>query len=111
MADCGNGLFADVTTAVLDSVWGLVLVTDTSLDGAKKAATALDWLRVHGYHDLLTRTVVVINHREAQRAMVDIDDVKSQFAEHVGRTTSSRCLSTPMFTKGLRSTSASSTEQ
>lgn len=84
MADCGNGLFADVTTAVLDSVWGLVLVTDTSLDGAKKAATALDWLRVHGYHDLLTRTVVVINHREAQRAMVDIDDVKSQFAEHVG---------------------------
>ena len=84
MADCGNGLFADVTTAVLDSVWGLVLVTDTSLDAAKKAGTALDWLRVHGYHDLLNRTVVVVNHRENQPAMVDLEDVKAQFAERVG---------------------------
>ncbi|QFS94588.1 CobQ/CobB/MinD/ParA nucleotide binding domain protein (plasmid) [Mycobacterium sp. THAF192] len=84
LADCGNGLFNDVTTAVLDSVWGLVLVTDTSLDAARKAGTALDWLRVHGYHDLLNRTVIVINHREAQRAVVDMDDIKAQFAERVG---------------------------
>ncbi len=84
LADCGTGLFNEPATSILGSVWGLVIVTDTSVDGARRAATTLDWMRAHGYPDLINRCVVVINHTKPGSASADIDDMKSQFARHVG---------------------------
>ncbi|MCA4727331.1 MinD/ParA family ATP-binding protein [Mycolicibacterium fortuitum] len=84
LADCGTGLFNEPAISILNSVWGLVIVTDTSVDSARQAAKTLDWMRAHGYPDLINRCVVVINHTKPGSGSADIDDMKSQFARHVG---------------------------
>ena len=84
VADSGTGLFGDAPQAILESVWGLVVVSDTAIDGAKKAGETLDWIRVHGYPDLISRTVVIINHTKRGRESVDLTEVKSRFASIVG---------------------------
>ena len=63
-----------VATAVLETASAIVIVTNVSLDSARQAESALDWLRHNGYQDLLSRVVVVINHvavGEIQHELVD----------------------------------------
>lgn len=84
IADCGTGLFGSAAQAILESVWGLVIVADTSIDGAKKAGETLDWIRAKGHPGLIARAVVVINHTKRGRESADIDEVKAQFAKVVG---------------------------
>ncbi|OBI82739.1 hypothetical protein A9X01_22015 [Mycobacterium asiaticum] len=62
LADCGPGLFDPVTRGVLETASAIVIVTNVSLDSARQAESALEWLRHNGYQDLLSRVVVVINH-------------------------------------------------
>lgn len=84
LADCGTGLFHDSTQAILNTAWGVVIVAGTSLDEAQQAAVTLDWMRTHGYADLLGRTVVVVNHTDRGRGSVDTEAVKARFAQHIG---------------------------
>ncbi|SOJ58059.1 ESX-1 secretion-associated protein EspI [Mycobacterium simulans] len=62
LADCGAGLFDPVTLGVLETASAIVIVTNVSVDSARQAEIALDWLRNNGYQDLLNRACVVINH-------------------------------------------------
>ncbi len=62
LADCGPGLFDPVTRGVLETASAIVIVTNVSLDSARQAESALEWLRHNGYQDLLSRVAVVINH-------------------------------------------------
>ncbi|MCV7148760.1 MinD/ParA family ATP-binding protein [Mycobacterium riyadhense] len=62
LADCGAGLFDPVTLGVLETASAIVIVTNVSVDSARQADIALDWLRNNGYQDLLNRACVVINH-------------------------------------------------
>uniref|UniRef100_UPI0035612F30 MinD/ParA family ATP-binding protein n=1 Tax=Mycobacterium marinum TaxID=1781 RepID=UPI0035612F30 len=62
LADCGAGLFDPVTLGVLDTASAIVILTNVSIDSARQAAIALDWLRKHGYQDLASRACVAINH-------------------------------------------------
>lgn len=83
LADCGTGMFHGSAKAILNSVWGVVIVAGTGVDEAEQAALTLDWLRGHGYADLIDRAVVVINHTEKGRGTVNLEEVKAQFAQHL----------------------------
>jgi MinD-like ATPase involved in chromosome partitioning or flagellar assembly len=83
LADCGAGLFDPVTRGVLSSVSGVVIVANASIDGARQAAVAMDWLRHNGYQDLLSRACVVINHIMPEEPNIAGDDLVAKFERHV----------------------------
>ncbi|WP_343601686.1 AAA family ATPase [Mycobacterium sp.] len=83
LADCGSGLFDPATKAVLSTVSGIVIVASASIDGARQAAVAMDWLRQNGYQDLLSRACVVINHVVRGKPNVDVDDLTQQFERYL----------------------------
>jgi MinD-like ATPase involved in chromosome partitioning or flagellar assembly len=61
LTDCGTGLMHDAMNGVLGLAQTLVLVSSPAIDGARSAAATLDWLTEHGYQDLVSSAVVVIN--------------------------------------------------
>ena len=61
LTDCGTGLMHSAMKGVLDIADALVIVSSGSVDGARSASATLDWLDVHGYRDLVARSVAVIN--------------------------------------------------
>ncbi|MCV7438334.1 MinD/ParA family ATP-binding protein [Mycobacterium seoulense] len=79
LADCGAGM----TRGVLATASGVVIVTSASVDGARQAAVAIDWLRNNGHHELLGRACVVINHVAPGEPNVAITDLVRQFGQHV----------------------------
>ncbi len=68
---------------VLDSADMLVVVSSGSLDGARSASATLDWLDAHGYGDLVTQSVVVINSVRPKAGSVDLDKLSAHFAARV----------------------------
>lgn len=83
LADCGTGLFDSASQAVLSTVSGIVIVASASIDGARQAAVAMDWLRQNGYQDLLSRACVVINHVAPGKPNLDVEDLMQQFERHL----------------------------
>jgi MinD-like ATPase involved in chromosome partitioning or flagellar assembly len=83
LADCGAGLFGPAARAVLSTVSALVIVASASVDGARQAAVTLNWLRQNGYHALLDRSCVVINHLVPGKPTIDVADLVQQFEHHV----------------------------
>jgi MinD-like ATPase involved in chromosome partitioning or flagellar assembly len=83
LTDCGTGLMHSAMRGVLDIADSLVIVSSGSVDGARSASATLDWLDAHGYHDLVARSVAVINSVRPRSGAVDLD----KLAEHFG----SRC--------------------
>lgn len=83
IADCGIGLHTAVTRAVLDSAWGLIVVSDASKDGATAAGQTFDWLRSHGYSDLASRAVAVVNHTRPGKGSADVEQIKERLAVEV----------------------------
>lgn len=83
LADCGVGLFDPVTRGVLSTASGVVIVASASIDGARQAAVALDWLRHNGYQDLLNRACVVINHVMPEEPNIAGKDLVQQFEQQV----------------------------
>jgi MinD-like ATPase involved in chromosome partitioning or flagellar assembly len=80
ITDCGTGLMHSAMKGVLDIADSLVLVSSGSVDGARSASATLDWLDMHGYHDLVARSVAVINSVRPSSGKVDLD----KLAEHFG---------------------------
>lgn len=60
LTDAGPGLLNDTMSGVLASADSLVLVCSASVDGARSAATALDWLAAHGHRDEAARSVAAV---------------------------------------------------
>lgn len=83
LADCGAGLFQPAARGVLSTVSGVVIVASASIDGARQAAVTMDWLRHNGYHDLLSRSCVVVNHVVPGKPNIDVADLVQQFERHV----------------------------
>ncbi|WP_414738977.1 AAA family ATPase, partial [Mycobacterium nebraskense] len=79
LADCGAGL----TRGVVAAASGAVIVTSASVDGARQAAVAIDWLRNNGHQELLGRACVVINHVAPGEPNVAITDLVRQFGQYV----------------------------
>ncbi|WP_298179864.1 MinD/ParA family protein [Saccharomonospora sp.] len=83
LTDCGTGLMHSAMKGVLDSADMLVVVSSGSLDGARSASATLDWLDAHGYGDLVTQSVVVINSVWPKAGSVDLDKLSAHFAARV----------------------------
>jgi MinD-like ATPase involved in chromosome partitioning or flagellar assembly len=80
LTDCGTGLMHSAMKGVLDIADSLVIVSSGSVDGARSASATLDWLDAHGYHDLVARSVAVINSVRPKSGAVDL----GKLAEHFG---------------------------
>jgi MinD-like ATPase involved in chromosome partitioning or flagellar assembly len=87
LTDCGTGLMHSAMKGVLDVADALVIVSSGSVDGARSASATLDWLDVHGYRDLVARSVAVINSVRPQSGSVDLE----KLAQHFGARCRSVC--------------------
>jgi MinD-like ATPase involved in chromosome partitioning or flagellar assembly len=79
LTDCGTGLMHSAMKGVLDVADSLVVVSSGSVDGARSASATLDWLDVHGYGDLVARSVAVINSVRPRAGSVDLDKLAQHF--------------------------------
>jgi MinD-like ATPase involved in chromosome partitioning or flagellar assembly len=79
LTDCGTGLMHSAMKGVLDIADSLVIVSSGSVDGARSASATLDWLDVHGYRDLVARSVAVINSVRPRAGSVDLDKLGQHF--------------------------------
>ncbi len=80
LTDCGTGLMHSAMKGVLDLAHSLVIVSSSSIDGARSAAATLDWLDAHGYRELVGRSVTVINSVRPTAGKVDLERVATHFA-------------------------------
>jgi MinD-like ATPase involved in chromosome partitioning or flagellar assembly len=80
LTDCGTGLMHSAMKGVLDLAHSLVVVSSSSIDGARSASATLDWLDAHGYRELVGRSVAVINSVRPAAGKVDLERVTTHFA-------------------------------
>jgi putative peptide zinc metalloprotease protein len=66
LLDTGTGILDSANQGLLGEADQVVLVLGPGLDGGRAAALTLDWMDEHGFEELVSRTVVVINglHKE-----------------------------------------------
>lgn len=79
LTDCGTGLMHSAMKGVLDVADSLVIVSSSSIDGARSASATLDWLDAHGYGDLVGRSVAVINSVRPGSGKVDVNKLSAHF--------------------------------
>ena len=80
LTDCGTGLMHSAMKGVLDIADSLIVVSSSSIDGARSASATLDWLDAHGYRDLVARSVAVINSVRPKSGKVQLDRLQQHFA-------------------------------
>jgi putative peptide zinc metalloprotease protein len=61
LLDTGTGILDSANQGLLGEADQVVLVLGPGLDGGRAAALTLDWMDEHGFEELVSRTVVVIN--------------------------------------------------
>lgn len=79
LTDCGTGLMHSAMKGVLDVADSLVVISSSSIDGARSASATLDWLDAHGYGELVARSVAVINSVRPGSGKVDVDKLAAHF--------------------------------
>lgn len=80
LTDCGTGLLHSAMRGVLTCAHQLVVVSSTSLDGARSASATLDWLEAHGYGQLARESVAVVASVRQGSSDVDV----ARLVEHFG---------------------------
>jgi MinD-like ATPase involved in chromosome partitioning or flagellar assembly len=61
LLDTGTGILDSANQGLIAEADQLVLVLRPALDGARAGAQTLDWLDLHGFGDLVSSAVVVVN--------------------------------------------------
>ncbi|MEV0252235.1 AAA family ATPase [Nocardia sp. NPDC050712] len=79
LTDCGTGLTHSAMSGVLDLAHSLVLISSAAIDGARSAASTLDWLSLHGHDHLVRNAVVVINLPREGSVNVGIQQLREYF--------------------------------
>lgn len=79
LTDCGTGIVHSAMKGVLSQANCLVLVTTPALDGTQSAWATLDWLSAHGYTQLVSSTVVVVN--QLTDSGLDTESLESLFRQ------------------------------
>jgi MinD-like ATPase involved in chromosome partitioning or flagellar assembly len=80
LTDCGTGLLHAATRAALANADSVVVVSSSSLDGARSASATLDWLEAHGREDLARNAVAVVNEVREGVDELDVDRIEEHFA-------------------------------
>ncbi|MBA2296118.1 MAG: hypothetical protein H0W16_13415 [Actinobacteria bacterium] len=78
--DTAAGVLGSATQGVLAAADQAVIVSPTSLDGARAASSTLDWLVQHGYDGLASSAVAVLNGITAANGGVDVGRIEGHFA-------------------------------
>jgi putative peptide zinc metalloprotease protein len=78
--DTPAGVLSPAAQGVIDAADQIVLVSPTGLDGARAAASTLDWLEEHNRADLAFSAVTALNGVRAEPGDVDVDRVEEHFA-------------------------------
>lgn len=80
LLDAGTGILDAGTQGLLAEADQVVLVAPPAVDGARAAASTLDWLDANGHTRLVRTAVAAINGVRPGRAPVDVDRVAAHFA-------------------------------
>jgi MinD-like ATPase involved in chromosome partitioning or flagellar assembly len=80
LTDCGTGLMHSAMYGVLGVADQLIIVSSSSIDGARSASATMDWLDAHGHGDLVRNSVAVVNNVSRSSGGVDLDRVAEHFA-------------------------------
>lgn len=80
LTDCGTGLMHSAMKGVLELADSLVIVSSSSIDGARSASGTVDWLEAHGFGELVARSVTAINSVRPGSGKVDVAKLTSHFA-------------------------------
>jgi MinD-like ATPase involved in chromosome partitioning or flagellar assembly len=80
LTDCGTGLMHSAMKGVLELADSLVIVSSSSIDGARSASGTVDWLEAHGFGELVARSVTVINSVRPAAGKVDVGKLTAHFA-------------------------------
>ena len=79
LMDTGTGILDDATQGLLREADQILVVMPPALDGARVAASTLDWLEEHGYRTLVRGAVAVINGVRSENGLVQLDAVEEHF--------------------------------
>lgn len=78
LMDTGTGILDSSTRGIVELADQIVLVMAPSLDGSRAASLTLDWLNEHGYGDLASNAVTVIN-QVRKGGLVEIERIEEHF--------------------------------
>ncbi|QHN28901.1 AAA family ATPase [Gordonia pseudamarae] len=90
ITDCGTGLSHSVMKGVLETADSIIVVTSPAIDGARSAASTLDWLDAHGFGRLVSSAIVVISSPRPGSSNIDTAPLTQYFSsrcraiEHIG---------------------------
>lgn len=79
ITDSGTGLIHSAMHGALDSTRTLVIVGAPTVDAGSRASKTLDWLKAHGYDDLVSNAVVALSCDRFSRE-IDRGAVRDHFA-------------------------------
>jgi putative peptide zinc metalloprotease protein len=85
LLDTGTGILDSGIQGILKQADQIVVVLLPALDGARVAASTLDWLDSHGYGHLVQSAVAVINSVR-RNGLVEVQQVEEHFAERCAAT-------------------------
>lgn len=80
LTDCGTGMLHSAMSAVLNHADVLIVVSSGSVDGSRSASATLDWLDAHGYQQLVSNSIAVINAVRPRSGKVDMRKVVDHFS-------------------------------
>jgi len=69
--DTGTGILDSANQGLLTEADQIVLVVRSGIDGGRAGALTLDWMDEHGFEDLVSRAVVVVNAQRSGAAPPD----------------------------------------
>ncbi|WP_345528889.1 MinD/ParA family protein [Nocardioides endophyticus] len=70
--DTGTGILDSANQGLLTEADQIVLVVRSGIDGGRAGALTLDWMDEHGFEDLVSRAVVVVNAQRSGAAPPDL---------------------------------------
>jgi MinD-like ATPase involved in chromosome partitioning or flagellar assembly len=80
LTDCGTGMLHSAMSSVLSKADVLIVISSGSVDGARSASATLDWLDAHGYQQLVSNSIAVINAVRPRSGKVDMRKVADHFS-------------------------------
>jgi MinD-like ATPase involved in chromosome partitioning or flagellar assembly len=83
LTDCGTGLTHSAMRGVLGTADALVVVASPAIDSARSALATLDWLRYHGYADLVPSATVVLSSARPGTMPIDLERLTRHFDSRV----------------------------
>ena len=86
LLDTGTGILDSGIQGILREADQVVVVMPPALDGARVAASTLDWLDQHGYGHLVETAVAVVNGVRPGKGLVELERVEAYFADRCATT-------------------------